>query len=35
VVRDAVLRDDLYVFTHPGQRADVAKRFDWIRRAAW
>jgi hypothetical protein len=35
VVRDAVLRDDLYMFTHLGQPADVAKRFDRIRRAAW
>jgi len=35
VVREAVLRDDLYVFTNSGQRADVAKRFDRIRRAAW
>ncbi len=30
MVRDAVLRDDLYVFTHPGQRAELRDRFDRI-----
>lgn len=30
MVRDAVLRDDLYVFTHPAQRREVAARFDRI-----
>ena len=30
MVRDAVVRDDLYVFTHPEQRSEVAERFDRI-----
>lgn len=30
MVRDAVVRDDLYVFTHPAQRAELAARFDRI-----
>ena len=30
MVRDAVLRDDLYVFTHPQQREEVAARFERI-----
>ena len=30
MVRDAVVRDDLYVFTHPEQREEVAARFGRI-----
>ena len=30
MVRDAVLRDDLYVFTHAEQRAELQERFDRI-----
>ena len=30
MVRDAVLRDDLYVFTHAAQRGELAARFERI-----
>ncbi len=30
MVREAVLRDDLYVFTHASQRAELAERFERI-----
>jgi NAD(P)-dependent dehydrogenase (short-subunit alcohol dehydrogenase family) len=30
LVRDAVLRDDLYIFTHPEQRSELSERFDRI-----
>jgi len=30
MVRDAVVRDDLYIFTHPEQREEVASRFTRI-----